>query len=296
MSEDVTAVVVSYNSASVLPACLTSLRHQVARIVVVDNASSDDSIAMAQAHGAEVLVNANNQGFGRAANRGLAVAKTPYALLVNPDATLTEGAVQLLLQAAETYPEAGLLAPRLVEPDGRHFWSHASLLAKPPLHNPSRSKRLPEGDCCAPFLSGAVLFIRQKAWRAVGGFDPSIFLFYEDDDVCRRMMDEGWSLVHVHQALAFHGRGQSSGKPTPAIIAKVRWHMAWSRGYVASRYGLSSPCWGTVATNLPKWLLAHLLRHHLQAARYRGSVLGAVSFLRGVTALDKEGLKLDETA
>ena len=296
MSSDVTAVIVSYNSAEVLPACLAALEGHVSRMLVVDNASHDNSVAVATACGAEVLVHQKNQGFGRAANHGIAHAHTPYVLLVNPDATLQEGAVPLLLDAARIYPEAGLCAPRLIEPDGRHFWSHASLLAQAPLHNPLRTKRLPEGDCCAPFLSGAVLLIRQSAWQAVGGFDPHLFLFYEDDDLCRRMMMGGWSLVHIHAAVALHGRGQSSGQPTPASREKVRWHMAWSRGYVAQRYGLPSPCWETLFTNAPKWLGAVLSGDALKAARYRGSVKGALAFLRGHTALDKEGVKLDETA
>lgn len=285
-----TTVVVSYNSANVLRDCLQSTQAQGVQMIVIDNASSDASCEIAQECSARIIKNNKNQGFGRAANRALSEVSTPYALLINPDAVLEEDALQTLLDAASAMPEAGLLAPRIMEPDGRFFWQQQNMLAKSPLHNPGGTKMRPEGLCCAPFLSGAVLLIKMAHWRAIGGFDDNIFLFYEDDDLCRRMMDAGCALVHVHDAVALHLRGQSS-PPTPERAFKTRWHSAWSACFMAQKHGLPSPAQGIIRRNVPKVLWAWMMRDKSRTMRYWGSVSGARAFLRGQTALQQEDLE-----
>lgn len=287
---DVAAVVVAFNSAAVLPACLQSLRAEgLERILVVDNASSDETRAIAKAAGAELLENARNEGFGRAANRGIEAAGDADALLVNPDILVSPGALAALRRAAARYPEAGLLAPRLLEDDGRVFFQAQSFLS-PYLPNPKGVKWQPEADCCAPFLSGAALLIRRAAWRAVGGFDREIFLFYEDDDLCRRFAEAGWPLVHVQQAEMRHARG-ASNPPSPENTFRRRWHLAWSRGYVARKYGLPSGLFSLFLVNLAKWSLAALVGKRERKARYGGSLAGAWTWLTGGRALEREGLE-----
>ncbi|MBS7695723.1 MULTISPECIES: glycosyltransferase family 2 protein [unclassified Chelatococcus] len=290
----VTAVVVAFDSAHALPDCLGALAREGVPAVVVDNASADGSAEVAGRLGAEVIRNPLNEGYGRANNRGVAAALTPFVLIINPDVILEEGAAAALLKAAERYPDAGLLAPVLIEPDGRHFFQPRSLLA-PYLHNPAGIERLPEGDCCTPFLSGAVFLMRRELFLGLGGFDPRIFLFYEDDDLCRRVADAGHSLIHVAGAVARHGRGRSSA-PAPGRIFRGRWHQAWSRAYVSRKYGLPNPAPAMAFKNALKWLGAALLFHRGRMARYGGSAAGAIAALRGADALAYQGLPSREEA
>ncbi len=284
------AIVVAHDSEHALPDCLRALAAEHVPALVVDNASRDESAALAAAAGAEVLRNARNEGYGRANNRGVAAAtRAERVLILNPDLILQPGAADALLAAARRYPEAGLLAPRLVEPDGRVFYQPRSLLA-PYLTNPRAKRALPEGDACAPFLSGACLMVRRDLFLEVGGFDPNIFLFYEDDDLCRRVAEAGHALVHVHGAQALHGRGRSSA-PEPGRVFRTRWHQAWSRAYVSRKYGLPDPSTGMLAVNAPKAALARLALRRAQWERYGGSAAGALAALRGHTALAREGLE-----
>lgn len=287
MTLPVTAVVVTYDSAHVLPACLDALRREGVDVVVVDNASGDGSARIAEAAGASVVRNARNEGFGRAMNAGVAAAHTPWCLLTNPDLVYDAGAVRQLLEAGERWPDAALLAPRIVEPDGRFFFQKDGLLAPAPKGAPLQP--LPEGDCCAPFLSGASMLVRRAPFLAAGGFDPSIFLFYEDDDLCRRLRGAGHALVHVHDAVARHARGQSSA-PRKGRAFRARWHLAWSRAYVARKWSLPDPALGTLLTNAPKALGAALFQPG-KRERYAGSAAGALAWLRGQTALSREGLE-----
>lgn len=283
------AVVVAHDSEAVLPACLGALAGQHVPAIVVDNASRDASVAVAEGAGARVIRNARNEGYGRANNRGVQAAETAdRVLIVNPDVILRPGAVDALLAAAATWPDAGLLAPRLVEPDGRFFYQARSLLA-PYLTNPGGRPASPDGDACAPFLSGACLMVERALFLDLGGFDENIFLFYEDDDFCRRVADTGRALIHVHGAEARHGRGRSSA-PAPGRVFRSRWHQAWSRAYVSRKYGLPDPSPAGLATNLPKALLSALVLRRAGVERYGGSAAGALAFLRGRDALGHEGL------
>jgi GT2 family glycosyltransferase len=287
----VTAIVVAYDSAHALPACLDALRREGAAIIVVDNASVDDTVAVAERHGASVIRNARNEGYGRGNNIGVHAAATEFVLIVNPDVVLEEGALARLVAAAQNWPDAGMLAPRIVEPSGRFFFQPRSLLS-PYLTNPSGKLVLPEGDACAPFLSGACFLARRDVFLGLAGFDENIFLFYEDDDLCRRMADAGHALIHVHGAVARHVRGGSSA-PKPGRVFKGRWHQAWSRAYVSRKWGLPDPAPGMLAVNWPKALAARLTFRKPLIERYAGSAAGAWAWLRGRSALAQEGLARD---
>ncbi|CAN7288460.1 glycosyltransferase family 2 protein [Bosea sp. LjRoot9] len=288
-ADAVTAIVVAYDSALVLPACLAALASEGVPAIVVDNASQDETRAIAQAQGARVLANALNEGYGRANNRGVNAAETPYVLIVNPDLELQHGAVAALLAAAERYPDAGMLAPRIVEPSGRVFLQPRSLLSPPYLNHPGEAV-IPEGDACLPFLSGACLLIRRDAFLAVGGFDPAIFLFYEDDDLCRRMRDAGHSLLHVDAAEARHGRGRSSA-PSPQRRLTARWHLAWSERYVANKYGLPAPGVLKIIENAFKTIGYGVILNRDKMFAHAGSVAGALAWLQGASALARQGLE-----
>ena len=288
-ASQITAIVVAYDSAEVLPACLSALAGEGIPAIVVDNASGDASAAIARAQGAVIIANARNEGYGRANNQGVAASATPYVLIVNPDVEIRPGAVSALLAAAERYPDAGMLAPRIVEPSGRVFLQPRSLLSPDHL-NRSGAMAIPEGDACLPFLSGACLLIRREVFLALGGFDPAIFLFYEDDDLCRRMRDRGHALVHVHEAEAGHGRGRSSA-PSPGRRFKARWHLAWSEGYVAGKYGLPRPAFVRILENLAKAAGYGLLFRREKMFAHAGSAAGALAWRRGRTAIAREGLE-----
>lgn len=283
-----TAIVVAYDSAEVLPACLSALTDEGVPAIVVDNASTDNSAAIARAHGASVIVNARNEGYGRANNQGIAACTTPYALIINPDVEIRPGAVAALLDAAARYPDAGVLAPRIVEPSGRVFLQPRSLLSPDHL-NRAAAIVIPEGDACLPFLSGACLLLRRDLFQALGGFDPAIFLFYEDDDLCRRMRDAGHALLHVHAAEAGHGRGRSS-RPSPARRFTARWHLAWSEAYVAGKYRLPQPGAAKLLANLAKAAGYALLLRREKMAAHAGSAAGALAWRRGLSALARQGL------
>ncbi|MGL5362167.1 MAG: glycosyltransferase family 2 protein [Bosea sp. (in: a-proteobacteria)] len=287
-NELVTAIVVAFDSAHALPDCLTALAGEGVRMIVVDNASSDASANIAIALGAKLIRNARNEGYGRANNIGMAAVTTPYALIVNPDLVVGKGSVAALLEAASRWQDAALFAPRITEPNGRLFFQRRSLLS--PAHlNQARTLVVPEGDCCAPFLSGACLLVRRDVFLTLGGFDEEVFLFYEDDDLCRRLRDSGHALVHVDLADVQHGRGRSTAA-TPERAFTARWHLAWSRAYMQAKYDLPSDAFKECTLNAMKAAGYGLLLNFGKARRHAGSAAGSMAFMRRERALIRERL------
>lgn len=284
----VTAVVVTFDSAGVLPACLDALERNGVAAIVVDNASEDDSAGLAARAGAHVIRNARNEGYGRANNVGIAAATTPFVLIVNPDLQLAAGAVAELLEAAGRYPDGAVFAPRILEPDGRVFFQARSLLAPPHWNRGAKGRVTPEGDACAPFLSGACLMIRREVFAEIGGFDPALFLFYEDDDLCRRIGERG-ALIHVDAARALHLRG-GSASPKPGRRFRARWHMAWSHCHVAAKWGLPNPAPTGFLLNLLKAFGYRLILRPAMVEKHWGAAMGYLGWMRGQSALGREGL------
>ena len=281
--DDITAVVVAFNSAEILPGCLTAISAAGVSTVVVDNASTDSTVAIAANAGARVLRNARNEGFGRAMNRGVEVAATKYCLLLNPDVDFAPDAVRILRDALESHTNAMLAGPQLIEHDGRD-----GTLSTSPI-NPPVEKSATQTARFVSLLSGAALLLRREAFAALGGFDPNIFLFWDDNDLCRRAIDAGHDVLRVDAAHIRHARGKS-GTITPGTIYRSRWHQAWSRFYTFRKYGVASDLQSWIWRFRIKHAFARLTNNAARMERYAGSRDGALAFQRGETALAKEKL------
>lgn len=268
----VTAIIVSYNSASVIGACIKALCKAGVQVLVVDNASVDDTVAVAEEAGAKVIANPRNEGYGRANNIGAQAASTEYLLFINPDAVASPEAVQTLLDAAENTADAKLFAPVLQEPDGKLCREKDGVLGT--------------------YLSGACLLVQRQVFLDMGGFDANIFLFYEDDDLSRRFRDAGLGIRLVDAATVAHVLGGSSGgRRGGRGQYVVRYHQAWSRFYIAHKYGVQAALWPWLAKFAGKYLIAMLTCNRSRRMRYSGSFMGAWDYARGISALEKQGLK-----
>lgn len=191
-------VIVTYRSAPTLPACLASLRTASAgltQLVVVDNASDDDSAALAEAAGATVLRQPENLGYGAANNAGVAALDpdTEWVLYANPDTVWPAGTLDALVDRFDS--SLGLLSPMLVNADGTRqaivendLTMAAAVLGMTRLRRPVRP-RVPSGAGVVEvdWLHTAAALVPIDVVRQLGGFDERFFLFAEDADFCRRV-------------------------------------------------------------------------------------------------------------
>ncbi|HEU5315984.1 MAG TPA: glycosyltransferase family 2 protein [Chloroflexota bacterium] len=230
---DATIAVVSFNVAPLLERCLESARAALhesggGQLLVVDNASLDDSVSLVRERFPEatLIVNDANAGFGAACNQALGAAQTEALLFLNPDAELSTGALAALLDRLTREPSAALVGPRVTYPDGRpqptrrRFPTPTVLfLESTPLEwrGPSwpalaayYRDGAPEVASKESWVSGACLLGRIPALREVAGFDPAFFMYFEEVDLCRRLASRGWGTWYEPAAHALHHHSQSA--------------------------------------------------------------------------------------
>jgi N-acetylglucosaminyl-diphospho-decaprenol L-rhamnosyltransferase len=285
-SKQVSIVIVTHNSAGVIEKCLGSVPAGI-KVYFVDNDSSDGTVDLVNKSSTKaILINSKNIGFGRANNLALEKVKTEYALLLNPDTILQPDSIEKLLDAADKYPESAIIAPMLYHEDGRLQQSYKTTVFS---REKNKTKYIePEGDLCAECLSGAVMLLRLSCFKKIGFFDPEIFLFYEDDDLCLKARGAGYSLVLTPQAKITHLMGRSSPPSLKYIYLKNR-HMMWSRLYLEKKYN-GAFCSKLLAVqslylSVFKAFVYLLTFNQDKAAKYLSKSSGAFAFLLGMSAI-----------
>ena len=207
--DQVTVITVTFNSAHCLPSLGTALA-LFRNVVVVDNGSDDNCVNLSSKHlpQAHILAFSKNLGFGAANNRALAQTRTPFALLLNPDCEITPQSVVALVQTALKWPDAAMVAPQLLQPDGKldinYRW--------PQLLWDSRGPGVTDGPACVGFVCGAAMLLRISAFEGEF-FDENFFLYYEDDDLCTRLFNKRHVMLIEPRATAVHrSRGSVRGR------------------------------------------------------------------------------------
>ena len=224
---------VCYNSSAVLESLLRTIPISTP-IVLVDNGSSDLAIiqGLAKAYNALLISNPINSGFGSACNQGASLCKSEFLFFINPDSTLEPSTIALLESAADTHPQASCFNPRILNSHGKDSFKRRSCLLKSKQIMP-RGTPLQASE--VPVLSGAALFTRKKAFDQIGGFDPNIFLYHEDDDISirfRKLTGQAWI---IPEARVVHLSGHSSGR-SAAVTALKAWHMGRSLVYTTTKH------------------------------------------------------------
>ena len=228
MSDSLARLVVAYESADALRANHMASAHHT---FVVDNASRDDTRDIAAALGYRVLALARNHGYGRAIMHALAHMDADLVFIANPDVRASDATLAALADAAQRYPDGDLFVPRLLRDDGSEFFRHADRF-----EGGVRDRVIPEGDACIRTLSGAAMLVRRASFLT-HGFDPNIFLYFEDDDLARSYATARRPIVFVAAAQAHHA-GDSSSKPSREIEALKSLSFGWSLGYVLTKHRL----------------------------------------------------------
>jgi hypothetical protein len=193
----ISLIVVTYNSADLLPAFFAALAmttYARYEVLVVDNASHDGTALRASVlwPGVQVLANKENVGFGRACNQGARAARGEFVVFLNPDVTATPDWLTILAQHAAEYPDAAILCPTTLWP---------GQLQQPALQPVEETAAAP----------GCAIMMRRTMWHELGGFDEQIFLYWEDTELCWRAWLCGWRVLADLQAYVYHERGGSAG-------------------------------------------------------------------------------------
>jgi GT2 family glycosyltransferase len=229
---DLSIVILNWNVRDLLRQCLKSVytvRSMLStEVIVVDNASSDDSVAMVRAEFPDVRlrVNAANRGYTGGNNDGIAASTGRYVLILNPDTQVIGDALSTLVTYAEAHPDVGVVAPQLLNPDGsvqpsrRRFptlttalfestWLQ-SIAPRGGLRDYYMLDRSDDETLQVDWAVGACLLVRREVIDQVGPLDEGFFMYSEELDWCRRIKQAGWKIVYLPKAQVIHHMGKSS--------------------------------------------------------------------------------------
>lgn len=231
----VSVVIVNYNSGELLFRCIESIfkheKNETFEVIVVDNASSDISVERARSTYPQCrfIENKVNKGFAAATNLGIRSAIAPYILLLNPDTVVMPQSLSRLSKRMENMPAAGIIGPRILNPDGslqlscRRFpsfntalFNRYSLLTRLfPKNKYSRlylmTDSMHDRLQAVDWLSGACMMIRAEVFKNTGLFDERFFMYCEDVDFCYQAKEHGWEVYYDPEAEIIHyiGRGKN---------------------------------------------------------------------------------------
>jgi glycosyltransferase involved in cell wall biosynthesis/GT2 family glycosyltransferase len=256
----VTAVVLSWNSARYLGAALASLRREAQRvpteIVVVDNGSSDDSLAIAArvAPEARIIRNSANRGVAAARNQGVAASRAEFVLFLDSDAEMTPGSLDAMVRFLEAHPRVAVVGPRLVAPDGEVQYScrrfptvPGKLLRLLPF---GWRRRIPwvvheemldvawSGPTPVDHAIGACQLIRRDVLISVGGLDDRMFYGPEDVDFCLRVWRAGSEVYYLPDAVVVHAEQRITRRRLDRLTLRHATALAryfWKHRYVWRR-------------------------------------------------------------
>ncbi|MCA9510045.1 MAG: glycosyltransferase family 2 protein, partial [Myxococcales bacterium] len=260
-------VVVNYRTPDLARAAVESALAQIDRrrdrIVLVDNASGDDSLARLRGAASEagwgaaveIVASPRNGGFAAGNELGLARVRCERALLLNSDARLEPGALDALHAALDARPDVGIAGPRIVDGDGR--LQQSAFRYRTPLgelvesvdlgwlrrllrpHDPLLSPSVDRPSDAPEWLSFACVLVRAEVFARVGPLDDGYFLYFEDLDFCRRAREAGWRLLYEPAAVVVHDEGRSSSTPvgSPTAAARPAYYYEARARYFARFYG-----------------------------------------------------------
>jgi len=235
---DLSIIILNWNTKDFLRNCLRSLEECAIsykkEIIVVDNASTDDSVAMVKKNfpSVKIIQNKENTGFAKGNNIGIKQSSGRYVCIVNSDVTIRRECFNQLIQHMDTHPTIGIIGPTIFWPDltvqgtcrkfpglWNNFCEHFYLNRLFPKYSffsgehmfPSFDHKTTKNVDC---LVGCFLMIRKKTLEDVGLFDEQFFIYSEEIDLCKRFWKKGWVVKFFPTDGAIHhGRASSSKDP-----------------------------------------------------------------------------------
>lgn len=212
-----TLVIVTFNSRDALPACAEALAALTVEggyeLIIVDNASHDDSVTIVKTHipHATLITNTTNHGFAVAVNQGVAAGSGRIVATLNPDTMVSPDWLQSLITVLDTDATIGIVGSAISDFAGNltHTGGEYHPLTFHTNHHDAPNHQLSD----VPYVTGAGIAMRRSDWQAVGGFDEGFFpAYFEDVDLCVRVRARGQRCVYQPHAQLRHQESSSTGK------------------------------------------------------------------------------------
>ncbi len=244
---DLSIIIVSWNVSALLHTCLNTIYANAGKlqleVIVVDSASSDDTVMMIQHNYPQAILSAQseNVGFTRGNNIGLKMAQGRYLLFLNPDTEIIGDALVQMVAYMDAHSHVGILGPHTLNTDGtyqsvrRRFPTVRLAFFESTWLQPYAPKKMldhfyvndaPENATLpVDWVQGSALMTRREIYTQIGGLDEGYIMFSEELDWCKRAKDAGWDVVYLGSAYITH----HGGKSTEQVTARKHIHFQESK-------------------------------------------------------------------
>ncbi len=286
--KNLTIIIVTYNSSSIIINCLNKINYNLYNVIIVDNASTDNTVFIIESNfpSLKIIKNNKNIGYGRANNIALRKVETEFAMVLNPDAFIFEKEIDFIISSLQAEKEIAIGAPLLLSsypPTELDIAKQNSIVESNLIEKTNQYMSV-------KYIIGALLFLRMSAFKKIGFFDENIFLYYEDDEICFRAINNGYKLAIFNSVFGFH-IGSGSSSYNPRVVYKRFWHRALSKLYwkekSKSKFVAIKSAIRLSVTFFIKAIFYSLILKKYDAVKNFASFCGSFAFILRLKAFDK---------
>jgi len=228
MTTDVTFLIVTFKSGESIHRCVDLIPKKYP-ILVIENSADNffKSDLEKKYNNVKCILAGENLGFGKASNIGLNLVKSKYAFLINPDTLLTPNTIEQLIHYSQEINDFTLLSPVMEDPEDKNYRIYKKKFL------PINTLEYLEVD----FIKGFAMFFNMSKFKSIGFFDEKIFLYFEEDDLCRRVRKLNQKIYVIFSSKITHAGGQSHNKEFNEEMDHSRhWHHMWSYYYYNKKH------------------------------------------------------------
>ena len=222
---DLSIIIVSFRSGDIISRCLESIDKKYP-VIVVENSCDDHlkSKIETQYSNVKFILPKENLGYGAANNLGIKQTKTNYVLILNPDTLLLKDTLDQLLFYANKIKDFAMLGPKIINEN--------IVIDNKDLNDEENNK-----EKSVSYIKGFALFINKSQFKEIGYFDENFFLYFEEIDLCKRVIENGKKIFFIPRALIKHSGGQSHSQSINNEMELNRnWHWMWSTFYFYKKH------------------------------------------------------------
>ena len=212
--QDITVIITSFRSGTKIKNCIQSIDKQI-RVILVENSNDIEFKKNIEKEfdNVECILTGSNLGYGRANNIGLKIVRTKYALILNPDTTLHNDAIENFLKVTQKIREFAIIGPYIQEEKNYKEKNNFDDFAAVPAIN----------------VKGFAMFLNLSEFKDIGFFDEIFFFYFEEIDLCKRLVNQGKKIYLVPDIIIHHEGGSSHEESIKREMELSRnWHWMWS--------------------------------------------------------------------
>ena len=219
-NKDITAVITSFKSENKIVDCIKSLGSEI-EIIIIEN-SNDKKLKNKleeKYSNLKCILSEQNLGYAKGNNLGLSLVKTKYALIINPDATVQSNTIENFIQTAKLKQDFAIIAPFVQE------------------KNQNNLKGFRDGITEVKNVKGFAMFLNLEQFRNIGFFDENFFIYFEEIDLCKRLIQNKKKIFLDTNIIISHAGGTSHEESINYEMEKSRnWHWMWSTFYFHKKH------------------------------------------------------------